>query len=402
MRICLVDTTLDGDLIGGAQTFLGMLIPGLVSNGNAVYLVTKGEIHEKVRGKLHDSGARTVTDVWNPWDLPEKAGRKLAEWAAREEIDVFVVSVSPDVGWIALPMIPSITPTLAIGHTASETFYSPVRHYSEFLTRVVGVSDTVCSEFEYKCGIPRDRIDWIPYGVKALSAPPSDTGASPLNLIYVGRMDEQQKRVSDLAKLLEILDSRGVEFKAVLVGDGPELSGLRERLQGLVERRQVEFTGWLGQDEVLRRLRESEIFVLVSAYEGFCISLVEAIANGCCPLVTDIESGNRQLVADGESGYIVPVGDMEVLADRLCELNDDRLRLSRLRTKAWEEGSSYSVARMVERYERAFAQAVEDAKSSPRRYDNNFELMPSCRSKYPNWLRVLKARAESLLGSVGS
>jgi hypothetical protein len=52
---------------------------------------------------------------------------------------------------------------------------------------------------------------------------------------------------------------------------------------------------------------------------------------------------------------------------------------------------------MVESYEQAFARAIEDARTNPRTPDPDFPLMESCRSKYPLWLRRLKARVRSMV-----
>jgi glycosyltransferase involved in cell wall biosynthesis len=144
--------------------------------------------------------------------------------------------------------------------------------------------------------------------------------------------------------------------------------------------------------EVVAAMRRSEVFILASAFEGFCISLIESMANGCTPIVTDIRSGNKQLVADGVSGFIVPVGDVDGFVDRIRLLAGDRGRLRDMRVAAWETGRDYSIDRMVDNYERCFERAIEDTRSNPRKIDTAFPLMDSCRSKYPLWLRRIKAR----------
>ncbi|MBK7706926.1 MAG: glycosyltransferase [Acidobacteria bacterium] len=116
------------------------------------------------------------------------------------------------------------------------------------------------------------------------------------------------------------------------------------------------------------------------------------MANGCAPVVTDIKSGNKQLVTNGVNGFVVPVGDIEAFADKIQVLANDRERLLEFRKRAWETGRQYSVERMVESYERCFEQAIEDARANPRRPDPDFPLMESCRSKYPVWLRRIKAK----------
>ena len=70
--------------------------------------------------------------------------------------------------------------------------------------------------------------------------------------------------------------------------------------------------------------------------------------------------------------------------------------LLRMRRRAWETGKQYSIERMVDAYEACFQRAIEDTKAFPRTPDPDFPLMESCRSKYPLWLRRLKAKAKSL------
>jgi glycosyltransferase involved in cell wall biosynthesis len=167
---------------------------------------------------------------------------------------------------------------------------------------------------------------------------------------------------------------------------------VRAELAGEVAAGKVVLHGWLDGDKAIEVMRRSEVFLLASAFEGFCIALTESMANGCTPVVTDIKSGNKQLVEDGLNGFVVPVGDAAALADRINVLAADRGRLLEFRKRAWETGRQYSVDRMVDAYEDCFERAVADARANPRRPDPDFPLMPSCRSKYPLWLRRVKAK----------
>jgi len=310
---------------------------------------------------------------------------------------VYAVSVAADLGWAVLPMLDPTIATITIGHNDEETFYAPVRHYRQFLTRAIGVSEEICDAYVKDCGIRRERVDWIPYGVGTRGREPEETGG-PLRLIYVGRFEEEQKRISDVVTLIKRLSAERVEYLFTLVGDGESMRMVRERLAEEIARGSVRLPGWLPSDEVIREMNASDVFVLASAYEGFCISLIEAMANGCTPVVTDIRSGNKQLVREGETGFVVPIGDIEGFVVRIKVLAGDRRRLMSMRNKAWEAGREYSIGRMVENYETCFEQAVGDARSAPRQTDPAFPLMPSCRSRYPLWLRRIKAKAMTLRG----
>jgi len=195
MKIAVIDTTIGTDLIGGAHTFLAELIRWLVDKGHDVHFVTRGEPNEKVRGQVEDSRANLYRGIWNENDLIDDSVPVLAKWVNDLAPDVFLISASGYMGWVVLPLLDPKTATLTIGHNDSETFYMPARHYARFLTGAVGVSEEICETYVESCGIDRSRVDWIPYGVTASETAPEKAGQGPLKLIYVGRLDEEQKRV---------------------------------------------------------------------------------------------------------------------------------------------------------------------------------------------------------------
>ena len=396
MRILVLDTTVCGELIGGAQTFLVGFLGGLVRGGHEVHLVAGGEPNERLRSAIKATGAKIHSDFSSDSEIMDNVAERAAGWVNEINPDVYVVSVSPDIGWVVLPHLDPRIATVAIGHNDEETFYAPVRHYGRFLTRAVGVSDAICRKYVEECGMPRERVDWIPYGVETLTEEPKEFGDGPLRLVYVGRVENVQKRIRDVVAVIKKLSEDGADFTFDLIGDGEEMSYVRDSLADRIDAGQVRLHGWLSSDQVIGKLRESEALILASAYEGFCISLTEALANGCTPVVTDIESGNKQLVEDGVNGFVVPVGDVTAFVDRIKFLANDRERLMEMRQSAWYTGKQYSIDRMVDNYVSCFERAVDDALLNPRTPDPNFPLMESCRSKYPLWLRRLKARAKRL------
>jgi len=118
------------------------------------------------------------------------------------------------------------------------------------------------------------------------------------------------------------------------------------------------------------------------------------MAHGLVPVVTNIDSGNTQLVADGQNGFVIPVGDVKLAVDRLKQLGENRDLLLRMRRAAWQTSQNFSCARMVEQYLSCFAQAKMNARGREQRskIHHPYPPMPSCRSRYPFWLRKLKAR----------
>jgi glycosyltransferase involved in cell wall biosynthesis len=399
MKIAVIDTTIDGELIGGAQTFLPKLLKGLIDKGSEVHLITKGAPNEKVSRQIEESKAILHTSLWNAEDFVEETAPVLAKWINELNPDVYLISVSADIGWVVLPFLNPNIATLTIGHTDSETFYLPARHYRSFLTRAVGVSPEVCISYVLSCVIEKEKVEWIPYGVETNDEAPQTSGEDVLKLIYVGRLEEEQKRVSDLIKIVKLLSEKGVNYNFQIVGDGEEMPNIEENLAEEIGDGKVVLRGWLGAGEVIQAMREAEVFVLTSAYEGFCIALVESMANGCCPLATDINSGNKELIEDGANGFLIKIGDAETFAEKVKYLSENRAELLKMRNAAWQTGRKFSIAKMVENYESCFEAAIADAGISPRKNYTDYPLMETCRSRFPLWMRKLKAKTKQYVSA---
>ena len=112
-----------------------------------------------------------------------------------------------------------------------------------------------------------------------------------------------------------------------MVGDGPE----RARLTALVSTRAlIPSFSFLGhRNDVAARLGRADIFVLPSRSEAFPNAVLEAMAAGL-PIVASAVGGIPELIDDNSNGLLVPAGDSEALAERLCRLMADEPLAARL------------------------------------------------------------------------
>jgi glycosyltransferase involved in cell wall biosynthesis len=206
------------------------------------------------------------------------------------------------------------------------------------------------------------------------------------------------KRVLDLVPLATELKRREIPFELHVVGDGPERFALESRFEKDDVTRHVKFWGWLAPEVVRQRLRELDALVLLSDSEGLPLALLESMGHGVVPVVTNLEGGVREVVKDGENGFLVPVGDIPAFVDRFELLAGDRERLSLMRQAAWETSQDYSLERMIQWYVQTFQEAAERTLGRTLRdgLNSQYPVMPSCRSKYPFWLRKIKSRILSL------
>ncbi len=400
MHIVIVDTTLTTPPTGGAQTFLVHLAESLVKKHFRISIISQPGPEGSIIEALRKVGAEVHTDLWSLAHLPEEKAGRLAAWVKTSHAAAYIVSISPDVGWLALPLLDPSLVTLSIAHNDVSAFYEPLKHYHFFLDRAVGVSEAIRLRIVNDCGVPAERAIQIPYGVNALTAEQADTillqpvDQSVLKICYLGRLVQEQKRVLEFVPLVAELRRRGINFELSLIGDGKERKMLEEQLraQGLAQH--VKFHGWLDTESVAALLVQQDVFILLSDHEGLPVALLEAMGHALVPVVTDIESGNTQLVHDGRNGFIVPIGDLNRTSDRIQQLDEDRDLLLKMKKAAWQTGDGFSVARMVAGYVACIREAQKNAGSELKGHSlpRPYPPMPSCRSKYPFWVRKVKAR----------
>jgi len=131
----------------------------------------------------------------------------------------------------------------------------------------------------------------------------------------LGRIDP----IKNLPLLLKaVKQSRAVapRIKALIVGDGPELNGLKQTALKLGLDGSVVFTGYRG--DTARLTSCMDLFVLPSLSEGTSMALLEAMALGVPQVVTKV-GGNPEIVLKDQTGWVVPSGSLEDLTRAIMD-----------------------------------------------------------------------------------
>jgi glycosyltransferase involved in cell wall biosynthesis len=150
------------------------------------------------------------------------------------------------------------------------------------------------------------------------------------------------------------VSSRGWEL--TMVGDGPLMPKVRERIQ---EKKLAEFVtlaGWLDAPNVGRVLSESDVLVMPSKSEGLPVAAIEALKHGLAIVASDIP-GMRDVLVDGVNGFAVPVGNLQALADKLAFLLENESVLVAMKHASWEKAREFDLGIIAEQYERVLSSA---------------------------------------------
>lgn len=167
-----------------------------------------------------------------------------------------------------------------------------------------------------------------------------------VTIAFVGRL-VLEKGLGIFADTIDLLQSRGLKVKALVVGDGPERERFAERLPDAV------FTGYLSGEDLARAYASSDIFFNASITETFGNVTLEAMACGL-PLVCANATGSRSLVSDGRNGYLAANLTPEAFADAIEKIIADPARQQNMARESLEASKSYSwdavLGRLFEQY----------------------------------------------------
>lgn len=184
-------------------------------------------------------------------------------------------------------------------------------------------------------GVPAQRIFLLPLGADTARFHPLEAPRSepPFRALFVGHLSVR-KGLHHLLQAWSELDLPQAEL--VLVGNPVDKHGaaLLERYRGTYRR-----LGFVTHERLPEVYRDCDIFVFPSLAEGGALVISEALASGL-PCV--VSANAPSVLRDGLEGYIVPVGDVAALKERILRLHSDRALRTRMAAAARRRAEDFS------------------------------------------------------------
>ena len=163
-----------------------------------------------------------------------------------------------------------------------------------------------------------------------------------------GRLSPE-KNMPLLLQALSILKKQGEKIKLLIVGEGGEREKLENLSKSLGIHDDVVFAGF--QSNPFKFLKKADIFVHTCMVEGFGNVIIEAMACGLPVVATDCPYGPREIIEHGRNGLLVPLYDVDALADSINSLLADESARQIMSEAAVKRANDFSVEKMVGAYE---------------------------------------------------
>ncbi|MFQ6540001.1 MULTISPECIES: glycosyltransferase family 4 protein [Aphanothece] len=310
--------------LSGLATWLDYLEPGLAGLGWKVSVgLVQGPRHHLPHSYLERHPHSRWRAIECATGTPEGRARAIERAVAVVQPDVVASVNIPDaiVGTARARRRMAVHPKIAMTlHGIQPDLYADVQRYAAWIDRALCTNRLACRLVRQRAGILEDRIGYAPCGVELGEPRRAPHEAGKLRIAFVGRLEQDQKRVGDLPEIARQLGELCVPFELLIAGSGPEEQGLRQALKPAVDAGRARFLGFLTPQQLEAQvLSQVDVLLLTSAWETGPQVIWEAMANGVAVV-------SSRYVGSGLEGGLVHEGNTLLFAPGDCAAAAAQLR----------------------------------------------------------------------------
>lgn len=351
---------------GGGERYVADLTNSLHQRGHDVYLAVRSRSPLIDHVRLPQARIKTLP-LRNALDVP--SAHELARIVRRHEIEVVHAHMARDYSLASYAARRNQTKFVVTRHV----LFPLNRLHRQTLARahrVIAVSNAVARELRNARLTNDSRIVVVHNGIDmerfARVLEVFDRGeflkdkGLPADCLLVGSIGELRtlKRHDDFIRAAALIAPKFPHAHFVLAGvDASNTGEVRQQLEGLVSKLRLadrfHFLGWL--DDAEKLLAALDVFVSASETESFGLAIAEAMAAGTAVVATATD-GAQEVVDDRNTGVLVPIGDIERLAESIATLLKHEAQRKEIGRRAQETvAAKFSLRRMVDEIEAIYA-----------------------------------------------
>ena len=210
--------------------------------------------------------------------------------------------------------------------------------------RILSYSHYIQSEIELE-GISKDKtVVFSQVYDDHFFSPPSDSDLSPTSsppkILFVGRLDLQQKGLDFLIEIARSVVPAHPDVVFEIIGEGSDRQALEELIAQNQLQANFQILGYRPQDQLLTHMQAAHLMVIPSRHEGLAKVGLEAVF-ASLPLVAFDCGGVRDYLRDQHNGYLIPRFETALFARRVNDLlENDSLRQT-MQQNAWRVANEF-------------------------------------------------------------
>jgi len=358
--------------LGGGERHLADLANGLARRGHDVYVALrpKSPLIKELAGLANEK----ITTLPLRNSLDAISARDLSRLVRRHKIQIVHAHMARDYPLAAYAARANAASKLI---TTRHVLFPLSRLHRITLSRaarIIAVSHAVASRLKADAIVPAEKISVILNGIDTARFSKVRTEFNrrrffgswklPADSLLVGTVGEltplkgQEEILRAASQLLKQLP----EVHFIIAGvDHSRENQHRTRLEHLIKEldltTHVSLVGWL--DDLAELYCALDVFVSASHTESFGLAIAEAMASGTAVVATETE-GASELIKTGETGLLVPIGNVDKLAESILLLLRDKEARVRLGGAAQQAAAAnFGLERMIAETEAIYRAEVE-------------------------------------------
>jgi len=193
------------------------------------------------------------------------------------------------------------------------------------------------------------RISIIPYGAPQVYYGPlrRRSAGDTLKVLFVGGLSQRK----GLSYLFDAVEESGSSISLTVIGrcgnvNCPELEKHLNRHNWIES---------LPHSDILECMRNHDVFIFPSMFEGFGLVILEALSQGL-PVITTPHTAGPDILTEGKDGFIVPIRSSTAIKEKLEILYRDQELLMEMKRNAIAKAEQFT----WKRYEDAIAAVLSD------------------------------------------
>lgn len=303
------------------------------------------------------------------FELPEKwkvKNLRAPKFWTQIRLSLEMLFSAPDILFVPAHTVPIIHPKNTIvtihgleyefcpeAYSLFERLYMrwTIRKSCRWAKKIIAVSKNTKRDLIQLYKVPEEKVQVIYEGIPTnqdstfpLSADVSNSSRSNLMngkyLLFVGRLEER-KNISGIVEAFEILKKKyKVPHRIILVGKyGFGGEKIKNKVYSNKYKNDIILTGYVSDEQKFYLLKNADIFLFPTFYEGFGLPILEAQSAGV-PVVTSTISSMPEIA--GDSGVLIDPKDSSAIAEAAHRLISDESYKNDIIQKGYENTKRFS------------------------------------------------------------
>lgn len=245
---------------------------------------------------------------------------------------------------------------ITIVHNDYKDLYRACDMFKDYIDEFICVSSKIQKVVIGDCGVQENKVHFFYQPMYNCDQDFRKQSSDEIRIGVATRLTKPQKRLDYLPGIIDLLETKKIRYRMYIAGDGDFYKFLDEYIKKKHLHNKVLLLGKIEHNKMWDYWNNVDIYLNFSDFEGSSLAMLESMSCACVPIVTDV-SGTRDYIQDGVNGFIVDVGDIGSLCERIEYFSNNKKEIEIMGEKARE---SVVEKCNVDSYIRKFSDILRD------------------------------------------